>query len=92
MLSETLVIGLLPVTTAIAVAVASKRKKGISKSFFSVSAMFSWGLLFFYLFFLPQTVILSTPNPLTAEGIQALLLFIIILFEIFGFYYWMRGD
>ena len=89
-LSETVVMGLLAVTTTIAIAATSRKKKETSTLYFGIGAISSWALLFFYLFYTPETVIISTPNPITAEGIQGLLIMIMIVFEIVGFYYLMK--
>jgi|GEM_PF-4796290 len=90
-LSETVVLGLLGVTTTIAIAAASRKKREeTSTLYFGFGAILSWALLFFYLFYAPETVIVSTPNPLTAEGIQGLLILIMILVEVVGFYYWTK--
>jgi hypothetical protein len=86
MWNDTVVIGLLTITTGIAIAVIAK-KKGESSTYFGIGAILSWALLFFYLFYLPETVIVPTPNPLTALSIQGILIFAIILFEAAGFYY-----
>jgi hypothetical protein len=89
MMPETVVLTLLTVTTGIAV-VASRKKKGESAKYFCVGAILSWVLLFFYLFFLPETIIIPTPGPITAEGMQGLLIILITMFEIAGFYYLVK--
>lgn len=86
-MDQTIVLALLTATTGIAVFGASKKKIKQSIEFFSFGAILAWVLLFFHLFFLPDIIILPTPNPLTAEAVQYLLAMIIIVLEIFGFYY-----
>lgn len=86
MWNDTVVIGLLTITTGIAIAVGSKKKEESSTLYFGIGAILSWALLFFYLYYLPETVIVSTPNPLTALSIQGILIFAIIIFEAAGFY------
>jgi hypothetical protein len=40
---------------------------------------------------LPETVIIPSPNPITAFGIEAILIVIIIGCEVAGFYYLRSG-
>lgn len=91
MLNDAVVIGLLTITTGIAIAMATKKKVQSTILYFGVAAILSWALLFFYLFYLPETVIIATPNPLTALSIQGILIFSIILLEAVGFYYLTKG-
>jgi hypothetical protein len=94
-LTDTFVLTLLAVTTSIAitaaVAAATKKKLELSAVFFALGAVLSWILLFFYLYYLPNTIIVQTPNPLTAEGIEGLLITMMILFEIAGFGFLIRA-
>lgn len=86
-MNQTIVLAFVTITTTLAIGASKVKKKNDSKTFFRFGAILSWVLLLFHLFFLPETIIVRTPNPITAEGMQNLLAMIIIILEIVGFYY-----
>jgi len=90
LLSETVVIALITVTTGI---VVSRRKKKGEQYFgyFIAGAIFSWILLFFYIFFAPNTILISGQRPITAGLVEALIVFLIIMVEGIGFYFLGKG-
>jgi len=90
MLTE-IVLALLAETTIAALYVSTKTKKKEATGYFCSGAILAYALLFFHLFIPLETVILETPNPITGEGVQAMLIVIITLFQIIGFYSLAKG-